>query len=215
MKSILKNIKKNALIQKIAGWIISSYLSIVFRTIRWDKGSVFAEYPENEKWIVVFWHGQMAFCPFVWRHITRKKRRGFFMLISGHPDGKIISHAIKNLGINTIEGSASKDGSSAFRKMLREISNGNVIGITPDGPRGPFEQINNDGVFMLSLLSGACVIPIGYTVSNYIRLKTWDKFMLPLPFGKGKFISCPPIAAPKDKDQKAAFLECVKKSIPK
>ena len=63
------------------------------------------------------------------------------MLISGHRDGKIISNAVAHLGIETIKGSSSKDKISSAKEILNNLKKYNVIGITPDGPRGPKEKI--------------------------------------------------------------------------
>ena len=62
------------------------------------------------------------------------------MLISGHRDGKIISNAVAHLGIETIKGSSSKDKISSAKEILNNLKIYNVIGITPDGPRGPKEK---------------------------------------------------------------------------
>ena len=73
--------------------------------------------------------------PYCWNY-----NKPFKMLISGHRDGKIISNAVAHLGIETIKGSSSKNKISSAKEILNNLKMNNVVGVTPDGPRGPKEK---------------------------------------------------------------------------
>jgi len=64
--------------------------------------------------------------------------------------------------------------------------------ITPDGPRGPRRQAA-PGVAQLAALSGAALVPVGAASTRHRRLPSWDRMMLPLPFGRGVLVCGPPI----------------------
>ncbi|MEK6555410.1 MAG: hypothetical protein AABZ31_09230, partial [Bdellovibrionota bacterium] len=71
-----------------------------------------------------------------------------------------------------------------------------------DGPRGPYHKVK-PGVFELSKLCGAYVVPVGATCSSAIHFKkSWNKAFLPLPFSKVRVYFGAPIA-PLTKDQDA------------
>jgi lysophospholipid acyltransferase (LPLAT)-like uncharacterized protein len=64
--------------------------------------------------------------------------------------------------------------------------------ITPDGPRGPLRQAAG-GVTQLAALSGAPLLPAAARVRFCVRLRSWDRMILPLPFGRGAIVCLPPI----------------------
>ena len=72
--------------------------------------------------------------PYCWNY-----DKPFKMLISSHRDGKIISNAVAHLGIGTIK-VIKKIKFHQQKEILTNLAMNNVIGITPDGPRG---QIKN------------------------------------------------------------------------
>ena len=79
------------------------------------------------------------------------------MLISGHRDGKIISKAVSHLGIETIHGSSNKNKISSAKQILTELNDIILVGITPDGPRGPKQKIKEGLVSMQKEL-----VPLSY-----------------------------------------------------
>jgi lysophospholipid acyltransferase (LPLAT)-like uncharacterized protein len=108
----------------------------------------------------------------------------FHMLISEHSDGKIISAAVGHHGIKTIVGSTSKGGSHAIRQILRAIKQGDTVGVTPDGPRGPRFSVNQS-LINLAHKAGVDLLPVSFSTSRRKVLNSWDRLVLPLPFGKG------------------------------
>ena len=59
--------------------------------------------------------------------------------------------------------------------------------MTPDGPRGPRYKLG-PGVLFLAQQTGAAILPIHIEYSQAVRLKSWDRFMIPLPFTKVRVI---------------------------
>jgi lysophospholipid acyltransferase (LPLAT)-like uncharacterized protein len=45
------------------------------------------------------------------------------------------------------------------------------------------------------------IIPITFSTSRCFRLKTWDRFHFPLPFGQGVFLWGDPILPPNSRDE--------------
>jgi lysophospholipid acyltransferase (LPLAT)-like uncharacterized protein len=65
--------------------------------------------------------------------------------------------------------------------LVRLVREGRDIAITPDGPRGPKYALG-PGVVQLAQSTGAPVLPLHATFSRGVRMKTWDGFIIPLPF---------------------------------
>jgi lysophospholipid acyltransferase (LPLAT)-like uncharacterized protein len=94
--------------------------------------------------------------------------------------------------------------------MLKALKAGEVVGITPDGPRGPRMRAS-DGIVTVARMAGVPVVPVTYAVARRRVLSTWDRFVLPLPFSAGVFAWGPPIEVPRDLD--AAGIETVRRRI--
>ncbi|HEX9046748.1 MAG TPA: hypothetical protein VF988_06960, partial [Verrucomicrobiae bacterium] len=67
----------------------------------------------------------------------------------------------------------------------------------PDGPRGPCYQVQ-DGVTSLAQLTGLPIVPVAYNLSWKIRVKSWDRFQIPLPFSRCEMIYGKPIRVPRE-----------------
>ncbi len=131
--------------------------------------------------IVAFWHGRMFVLPFVFERYAKKVS----ILISRHRDGEFVAKLVERLGFKTVRGSTGKGkgGERAFLEMVKVISKGEVVAITPDGPKGPAEKVKK-GIVKLSMKTGVPIYPISFSAKPCYRFNSWDKFMLPLPFSK-------------------------------
>ena len=91
------------------------------------------------------------------------------MLISGHRDGKIISNAVSHLNIQTIQGSSNNNKVSSVKQIINELNDFNIVGITPDGPRGPKEKVK-DGVASLQKKNDVIIFPLCYSSKFKLKL---------------------------------------------
>ena len=180
MKWIRLLLKSDILFRFLA-FLAAAYIRIVFWTCKWTV--LGKEIPDSyiqggKPFIVCFWHGRLGMLACAWDW----KERPFRMLLSAHRDGRLIGKTVAHFGITSIWGSTHRGGTQALREMVQGLKAGGTIGITPDGPRGP-NQVASLGVITLAALSQVEMIPITFSTSRRIRLKTWDGFHLPLPFG--------------------------------
>src|SRR5262249_1086726 len=81
-----------------------------------------------------------------------------------------------------------KGGPAALRAMVRQLRQGESVGITPDGPNGPAMRASA-GIVGVARLAGVPILPMTYATSRRRILQTWDRFHLPLPFSRGVFLS--------------------------
>lgn len=197
-----KKILKSDALMAVACFIGAQYIRLVRWTGRWQiEGE---EIPESFResgrpFILSFWHGRLLMMPYCWRRTDLTN-----MLISGHRDGRLISKTVRHFGINSVVGSATKGGAQATRRLIKLMREGGVVGITPDGPRGPRMRVG-EGTIALARLSGAPVVPATYSASRRRIVGSWDRFVLALPFSRGVFLWGQPIEVPRDAD--AAMLE--------
>ena len=107
----------------------------------------------------------------------------------------MVSGMMSHFGSKTVFGSSTRGGAAAFIQLARLLRQGEVVGITPDGPRGPRMRAN-DGVIALAKVAGVPVLPLTFSASLCFVFQSWDRFLLPFPFGRGIFIWGKPIHVP-------------------
>ena len=162
----------------------------------WDQGRPF---------ILCFWHGRILMMPYAW-----DLSRTIHMLISHHPDGKLIAHTVAHFGIKTAAGSSSRGGASALRLMVRALQAGECGGITPDGPRGPRMRAS-EGAIQVARLSGSPLVPAAFGARARKVLGSWDRFVVAAPFAGGAFVWGEPIEVARDAD--AAAVEAARRAL--
>ena len=199
----MKRLLRSRPVQGAAAFLFAAYIRAALATIRWRReaeGNAEAIWDAGGPGIVCFWHSRIGVSPACWPLGRAQEPRA---LISLSADGAFVAQAMERLGFPAIRGSAgkktdpakAKGGAAAFREVLRWLKGGGGIAITPDGPRGPAEAMG-EGPPLLARLSGAPVLLVGLAARPCIRLSTWDRGVLPLPFGKGAIVWAGPFQAP-------------------
>jgi lysophospholipid acyltransferase (LPLAT)-like uncharacterized protein len=110
-------------------------------------------------------------------------RKGALVLTSASRDGAYLAEFVRNFGVGSVRGSTPRRGSAALLDLVRKLSEGYDICITPDGPRGPRYSLG-PGAVLLAQLCKVPLMPLLIEYSSYWRLKSWDGFAIPKPFSK-------------------------------
>jgi lysophospholipid acyltransferase (LPLAT)-like uncharacterized protein len=197
LSKIIKTIGRLAAVQSLAAGLAAGLIGLVRATTRWqvvNDTAARGAWSGDRPMIVAFWHNRLAMMPYCW-----PSARPFHMLISSHPDGRLIARTIAHFGFKAVAGSSRRGGAEALRALVRLAKDGQSIGITPDGPRGPRMRIR-EGTLTLARLSGVPIVPAAVSVRRRIVLRTWDRLIIALPFSKGAMVWGDPIAVPRDAD---------------
>jgi lysophospholipid acyltransferase (LPLAT)-like uncharacterized protein len=197
MKSLLRTPRAQAMLAALLG----AYLAFALRTTRWtlDGQEHFRPFGSGAPAVFAFWHEFLPLMPalaLIARKMPVYRPTPIYTLVSQHRDGRFIGSVMQRFGILPIEGSSSRGGMAALRNLLVVLRRGDMIGITPDGPRGPRRQAAF-GVAQLAALSGVPVVPLAARTSRRIQLNTWDRMPVPLPFGRGIVVCGPAISVPR------------------
>jgi hypothetical protein len=183
---------------RIEGWRARFLIALGFgllrtweRTLRYtvdDRADIFTR-PVGKSAIGAVWHNRLLMTPLVLRRFLPNRRGA--ALISASRDGAWIAALVEKVGFDVVRGSSSRQGVTAILQMADVLASGRDVVIAPDGPRGPVYQLGQ-GIIFLAQKSGAPVIPVHLEYSSYWRVKSWDRFILPLPFSKVRVIFGPP-----------------------
>jgi lysophospholipid acyltransferase (LPLAT)-like uncharacterized protein len=140
---------------------------------------------ENEKslqsgnYVLMFWHGKMLAGWWLGRN------KNFYAVVSQSKDGEILSRLLKRWNFKLIRGSSSKDSKEVMREMVEVLQNGYPLAITPDGPRGPREEMKIGGL-IAAVRAQKPIVLCGIVYEKKKIFNSWDKFELPKFFSKVK-----------------------------
>jgi lysophospholipid acyltransferase (LPLAT)-like uncharacterized protein len=204
MKSLLRTRRAQAML----AWLLGGYLNFALRTTRWtlDGQEHFRPHGEGAPAVFAFWHEFLPLMPalsLIAKTLPFYRLTPIHTLVSQHRDGQFIGAVVRRFGIVPIFGSSTRGGAAGLRNLLAVLRQGDMIGITPDGPKGPRRQAAL-GVAQLAALSGVPVVPLAARTTRRIQLRTWDRMPVPLPFGRGVMVCGPAIPVPRH-DWKSAI----------
>jgi hypothetical protein len=203
---MLRRLIRHPAAQAALARLLGLYLSVVYRTTRWTL--VGEEHiraallrPEGggraRAAIAAFWHENLPMMPMLWLSARRRVPemapvRGH-VLVSRHRDGRFVGAVVRRFRLELVHASSSRGGAAGLRAMLRVLGAGDMVVITPDGPRGP-RRVAAPGVAQLAALSGLPVLPCAARSTRQRVLGSWDRMRLPLPFGRGVLVCGAPVA---------------------
>lgn len=148
--------------------------------------------------IICFWHNRILGITVAFmRRYPRRERGGVTVLTSPSRDGEILARVVGGFKMGAVRGSSSRRGSQALRELVTLLENNGDVAITPDGPRGPRYKLG-PGAISLAQLTGAKLVPMHASFSRCIRMKTWDGFIIPLPFSCISVRVSEPISVPRE-----------------
>ena len=216
--SIRKKLLKHFIVQQLLAFIAFIYIVFVKITsnIKYENIDSPKKYWQNKKpFILAFWHGQLMTFSYTWK-INKKLN----ILASSHSDGRFGASIAKYFKLNNIP--ISSDGNNlSLRPIFKILNSNNYIAITPDGPRGPKEKVS-EGIIKIAKISKVPIIPVGFGSSKNFCLKSWDSFLITLPFSKCRIVWGDSITIPENLEDKEIekykklieekINECVKKA---
>lgn len=198
-KLLLRKLAYSFFVQKIITFTIYLYLLIVYKTSSkkfFGFEKIYGVIENKESIIFAFWHNRLIMMPFIAQKVKKKTIDYEFMtLASRHGDGRFVGSLMEKFGLISILGSTKYGRKSSrgidygnMRKIIEGLKKGYSLGITPDGPRGPNQQVNGE-LINIARLAKAKIVAVSYSSSNFkIIQKSWDKFKIPLPFSKLCFV---------------------------
>ena len=203
----MKSLLRASPVQYLLSHLLGCYLWLILRTNRWtlDGAENFAPHGAGSPAVFGFWHENLTLMPalaMLARRLPVYNPAPIHTLVSQHHDGRFIGVVVRQFGIEPVLGSSSRGGANGLRQMLRLLRRGAMVGITPDGPRGP-RRVAARGVAQLAALAGVPILPCAARTSRGIVLNTWDRMAIPLPFGRGIVVCGPAIMVSRDEWQAA------------
>lgn len=162
--------------------IAIKYIEFVYKTSKIvAKGKCnFLEATHNEKFIIVFWHGD-SYCLYPYL-----SGQGLYVITTNNGRGDYIDLICNHFGYKTIRVPDESEGGNFLFKIRREINGPSCanLTITLDGPIGPYHEPKRFP-FITAVLTKRKILPLTINCKRKIKLwGRWDKFTIPLPFNR-------------------------------
>lgn len=194
------------IIQTTIAGVLASYMSFVKLTTKWEvrhRERAEPAWALESGVLCCFWHGRLLMAYHAW---PKKGAQQVSVLVSRSVEGDVIDKTISHHNLLPIRGSSenktkkkSKGSLKAFRLMLKHVKLGKCVAITPDGPRGPLQR-TEPGTLHLARAAGVPIVTLSWATQKRVVMKSWDKFILPLPFGRGVITYGELIHVPRETD---------------
>lgn len=184
---------------------VAWYLKLCFATTKWEwiGRDHFDVGMGGPRVVVAVWHARICMLiPF------KPKGRETLALVSANRDGEYLARMLAASNVGAVRGSSrdprkadkNRGGHQALPELAAAVRRGGVTVVTPDGPRGPRMRAKV-GAAALSAAADAPVMPMALSVKRARIFKSWDRFMLPLPFTRGVVAVGTPIQPAEEQDR--------------
>ena len=173
-------------LRAFALFVVPLFGSLLIRFLNLTNKTVFHSPETLSKEPIIFacWHGELLMLPYLYKNY--RKTPYAKVLISPHFDGELISRTIKYFGLGTLAGSSDKSAARVLIQAIKTIKEGYDIGITPDGPKGPRHEVA-DGIIIMAQKTKAKIVLVEIKPTKFWQFNSWDKFIVPKPFGTINF----------------------------
>ena len=202
---MLKNLLRHPRTAALGARALGAYLRFALRNTRWTLHGTeqLGPYLHANAAIFAFWHECLPLMPALWTLAMQRRAKAglpqgrMHVLVSRNRDGRLIGQIMRGFNLDLVHGSSAKrgeqkGGAASLRALLAVLAAGDQVVITPDGPRGP-PRVVAPGVAQLAALAGVPIVPCAARLTRRRLLPTWDRMILPLPWGRGVLVCGAPI----------------------
>lgn len=200
--------RKSAVLKSVAGRALALALPVLGKSMDCQFAVCCSEGESAQQrhpaaGVYIFWHEYIGALLCQWQRVPMT------LLVSQHRDAEWLVPLADAMGYGLVRGSTTRGGASAIRE-LKSASRNHAIGITPDGPRGPRRELAVGPLWLAARL-GVPIYCLAVGMSRERRLKTWDRFAVPVPFGKTRIVFSPPVTISADASRQE--LESIRTSV--
>lgn len=203
--------------QTLIGAAVVAHYRLVYATARplVRPDDLVRRFDAARPFVMAIWHGESLMVPF-----AAPVHWPVHAMTSRSKDGGVVAYVLRAVGIQPIRASGrgrgsgdkvSRRGGVAGLIQARDaLRAGGIVTMTADVPKGVAYRAG-EGIVTLAKLTGAPIVPVAAVCSRHIRLRTWDRFVVALPFGRIAVVMGEPIPVAVDADD--AALEAARRAV--
>lgn len=182
LKRLRRRIEKSERMATALAWCAGGYLAFCNRTTRWNsEGQDELEAAlQDGPVLLLMWHERSIMGALHWP----VKAGQLSSLYADSPIGRVSGALQRRVGLQPMQMSHKTTNIAASRQVLKRVRDGVSIGMTGDGPLGP-ALLLKDAPLEWARVTGMPVFIYAFATTRGRRLSTWDRLLVPRPFGKG------------------------------
>jgi lysophospholipid acyltransferase (LPLAT)-like uncharacterized protein len=185
-----------------------AWMRLVWRTSRVEDaglGRLAAIAAERGGCVVLVWHEQALAAPFASARLGLRPAT----LASVSDAGAVAARLLERCGFRVLRGGSSRRASRrrplALRELIRHArSERGVCALAVDGSRGPRRRLKR-GALALARAAGQPIALAHVDARPCLRLPTWDRLVLPLPWSRIRLALRGPFALPPEAATRAGL----------
>ncbi len=160
-------------------------LRLLMATIRFKWIGQSAHLCSNpERMLGIAWHSNIFFLAAA--KIRLRPKLNMSGLVSASKDAAYLVAFFNLMGIRSVRGSHKRRGREAILDLVDELKTDSDAFITPDGPRGPAGKAKK-GFYVVAEAADVRILLVRFKPHCSIKIPSWDKFVVPLPFSLVEF----------------------------
>lgn len=178
-------------------WVVVQFIghSVRLKVVGYENAQKLVD--GDEGFIIAVWHGRTLL------PLHHCRGMGIWAITSLSRDGEIQTRLVTRLGFRTIRGSSRRGGMKAALMACKRLKEGDILSITPDGPVGP-TRVVQDGTVYLARRAECPVVPLGVSARPAKLMKSWDSYLIPMPFARAAIVFGEPVAVSAEMDDEEA-----------
>jgi len=185
------------------------YMRLVWATSRIvDHGlaRLFEISAEHNGAVGLLWHEEVVTVAWGYAYLGFRPHT----LASLSNDGAVITRLLERCGFVVFRGGSSDRDSRRRRDVTRELTehmqntDGVIYGLTVDGSKGPPYRLKRGGI-IVARDCGRPIVLVRTWYQRCLRLDTWDRTAIPLPFNRIHYYMEGPYFPPADADSEAGL----------
>jgi lysophospholipid acyltransferase (LPLAT)-like uncharacterized protein len=195
------------------GFLAALVVRVWVGTVRYRYRPLGANMDPNHRdfsgrYIYAFWHENILLPAYQYG------RPDIYVLISEHADGQLIAETCRHLRFKLVRGSTDRRGAVKAVRQMIHLAAKFQLAVTPDGPRGPRRQVQ-PGLVYMAARTGLSIVPMGIAWRKAWRMRSWDRFALPVPWSMASLVTTEPIHVPQtvDKSELEAYRRRVEQAL--
>ena len=177
------------LLAGIIGRLMAAYVRLVAATSRFEGSPV-----THDQVVLAFWHEYNLVAAIAAYRLRRGSPHVSFSTQTFR--GEVMNALLASIGAGSVPLPAEGERAAAAR-LARELARlgreGATLGVSPDGPMGPYRRAK-PGALIVARESSLPLQPWAISARPTIRLTgRWDRHIVPLPFGRIRVMEAEPI----------------------
>lgn len=186
---------------RVLSILIKLLIILISRTVRikvYNRDAIDNLKKEGKRIIFSFYHQELFL---LINYINHYKYNRVTILVSPSRDGDIAESVLRRFGFDVIRGSSRRGGLQGLIGIVKSLKNGNDVAFPVDGPLGP-PRVVKPGIFIMAKRANAVIVPVASWAVPNVKLTSWDRTLIPVPFGRGCIVFGEPFIpnAPENED---------------